>query len=156
GMPSLRVPVTTTPGQLSWAWAGSGWKVAPRIPGSWGRETLGGQVIVGGSESFTVIFSEQLAVLPAASNTVQWTVMVPTGKKSPERWSHSSFTTPQLSSNGTLKVTVAPHLPGSLFTVMSAGQKIFGGWVSFTVTVNEQVAVLPPASVAVQLTVVVP
>ena len=39
---------------------------------------------------------------------------------------------------------------------MLAGQVIVGACVSFTVTVNEQVAVLPPASVAVQLTGVVP
>ena len=37
-----------------------------------------------------------------------------------------------------------------------AGQLITGGCVSCTVTVNEQLAVLPDPSVAVQLTVVVP
>ena len=39
---------------------------------------------------------------------------------------------------------------------MLAGQVIEGACVSLTVTVNEQLAVLPLASVAVQLTVVVP
>ena len=39
---------------------------------------------------------------------------------------------------------------------MLAGQIITGGWVSTTVTVNEQLAVFPEASVAVQTTVVVP
>ncbi len=39
---------------------------------------------------------------------------------------------------------------------MSAGQLILGASVSLTVTVNVQVAVLPAASVAVQLTVVRP
>ena len=37
-----------------------------------------------------------------------------------------------------------------------AGQVTVGGCVSLTVTVNEQVAVLPDPSVAVQVTVVVP
>lgn len=39
---------------------------------------------------------------------------------------------------------------------MFAGQVIEGGCVSLTVTVNEQEAVLPELSVAVQVTVLVP
>jgi hypothetical protein len=39
---------------------------------------------------------------------------------------------------------------------MLAGQTIAGASVSLTVTVNEQVAVFPAPSVAVQITVVVP
>jgi hypothetical protein len=39
---------------------------------------------------------------------------------------------------------------------MFAGHVIIGGSVSLTVTVNEHVAVFPDASVAVQVTVVVP
>jgi hypothetical protein len=39
---------------------------------------------------------------------------------------------------------------------MFAGQLIVGGCVSLMVTVKEQFAVLPAASVAVQVTVVVP
>jgi hypothetical protein len=39
---------------------------------------------------------------------------------------------------------------------MLAGQLIVGLWVSLTVTVNEQVALAPTASLATQLTVVVP
>ena len=39
---------------------------------------------------------------------------------------------------------------------MFVGQVIVGGVVSLTVTVNEQVPVLPDASVAVQVTVVTP
>ncbi|HZH61489.1 MAG TPA: hypothetical protein VEY70_18360 [Metabacillus sp.] len=54
-------------------------------------------------------------------------------------------------------MTIAPHSPGSFDTVMSAVQVIIGGSVSFTVTSNEQGAlVLPEASVAVHVTVVVP
>jgi len=39
---------------------------------------------------------------------------------------------------------------------MFAGQMIVGGCVSFTVTVKVQLAVLPEASLAMQVTVVVP
>ena len=41
-------------------------------------------------------------------------------------------------------------------TVTSAGQVITGGVVSSTVTVIEQLALLPESSVAVKVTVVVP
>jgi hypothetical protein len=43
-----------------------------------------------------------------------------------------------------------------VFTVMGAGHVAVGGSVSLTVTVTEQVLVLPLASVAVQFTVVTP
>jgi len=48
--------------------------------------------------------------------------------------------------------TVAPSNPAVTGTVISVGQEIVGGCVSFTVTVNEQVG---PAEAA-QFTVVVP
>ena len=47
-------------------------------------------------------------------------------------------------------------MPGSLLSTIFAGQAITGFSVSLTVTVNEQVAMFPAASVAVQWTVVVP
>jgi hypothetical protein len=53
-------------------------------------------------------------------------------------------------------LTTAEHEFGSLDTVMFAGQMATGGCVSFTVTVKLHDAVLPAASVAVQLTGVVP
>ena len=39
---------------------------------------------------------------------------------------------------------------------MLEGHVIVGAWLSFTVTVNEQVETLPAGSVAVEVTVVVP
>ncbi len=63
----------------------------------------------------------------------------------------------QLSVAVALKVTTAPHSPASLFCVMSSGQSITGFSLSTTVTVKSHVAVLlPDASVAVAVTVVVP
>ena len=43
-----------------------------------------------------------------------------------------------------------------MFTVAFAGQAMVGAWASFTVTVKEQVAVLPEASVTRNELVVVP
>ena len=48
------------------------------------------------------------------------------------------------------------HDPVSAGLVIFAGQLIVGGCVSVTVTVKLHVALLPEASVAVQVTVVVP
>ena len=53
-------------------------------------------------------------------------------------------------------MNTAPHALGSLFTVALAGQVIAGAWLSLTVTLNEQEAVLPEASVTRKLLVVVP
>jgi hypothetical protein len=47
-----------------------------------------------------------------------------------------------------------PRVGGTTLTF--AGHTIVGACVSFTVTVNEQVAVFPDVSVAVAVTVVVP
>ena len=53
------------------------------------------------------------------------------------------------------KVTLAPHWPAALFTVMFDGQLIIGA-KPLTVTVNEHCAVKPAPSVTVCVTVVVP
>lgn len=54
-------------------------------------------------------------------------------------------------------MTTAPHSPGSFDTVISPGQIITGGSVSFTVIVNEHCADSPlQGSVAVQVTIVDP
>ena len=45
--------------------------------------TLAGQVMWGASSSLTVTVKEQLALLPAASVAVQWTVVMPSGKRLP-------------------------------------------------------------------------
>ena len=53
-------------------------------------------------------------------------------------------------------MAIPVHRPGVLFTVTFEGQVIVGGCVSLTVTVKLHCAVLPEASVAVEVTVVVP
>jgi hypothetical protein len=62
----------------------------------------------------------------------------------------------QLSLKLTEYVTMAAHWPGSLLTLTLAGQVIEGASVSFTVTVNEQVAVLPEPSVTTNVFAVTP
>jgi hypothetical protein len=51
---------------------------------------------------------------------------------------------------------MAPHWPASLLTEMLAGQLMTGFSLSFTVTVNEQLAVFPLASVTTKVLVVTP
>src|SRR5437868_4604443 len=51
---------------------------------------------------------------------------------------------------------VAKHWFASVLMVTSSGQAMVGFWLSRTITVWVQVAVLPPASVTVQVTVLVP
>src|SRR5437764_1956575 len=63
---------------------------------------------------------------------------------------------PQLSVAVALKSTTAEHCPRSLYTTVSAGQTMAGGWLSLTATVCVQLLVLPQASVAVQVIVVTP
>jgi hypothetical protein len=117
---------------------------------------LAGQVITGSSTSFTVTLNVQVAVLPDASVAVQVTVEVPVGKALPEAGLQLVVTPGQLSVADAVNETAAVHNPGSVLAVMFEGHVIAGASLSITVTVNEQVAVLPALSVAVQVTVVTP
>jgi hypothetical protein len=121
-----------------------------------GSAMSAGQLMVGASLSTTVTRCTQVAVLPEVSVAVQVTEVVPLGKTVGA--SLATLARPQLSAAVAVpKLTLAAeHWPGSVLTVTSGGHEIVGGSVSLTVTVNEQEAVLPAASVAVQATVVVP
>src|SRR5687767_531656 len=88
-------------------------------------------------------------------------IVVPTGYGAVN--CRPSLRTPDTVTPGQLSValatpgfTVAEHNPGVLPTVIFIGQVIVGAWVSLTVTEKLQVAWLPPTSVAVQVTWVVP
>jgi hypothetical protein len=107
--------------------------------------------------SLTVTVNPQLAVLPDASVAVQLTVVVPSGNAVPDAGIHTTFAIIQLSVAVALKLTAAEHWPDELPTVIGAGHITTGGCESVTVTVNvHALDVLPDASVAVQLTLVVP
>ena len=116
---------------------------------------LAGQVITGGSISFTVTVKLQVAVLFAASLTVYVTVVTPTLKiRVPTTLmpvagdvpvvapvsAHVCTVTKQLSAAvGFGVATDALHNPTVAFTEILAGQVIVGGCTSFTVTVKVQV-----------------
>ena len=117
---------------------------------------LPGQVMWGASSSSTVTLKEQLALLPDASVAAHWTMVVPFGKRLPLAGLHTMLALPQLSVAVAAKATTAPHWLGSLLTRMSAGQWGAGSSVSLTVTLKLQAAELSAASVAMQVTVVVP
>src|SRR5438445_6762343 len=107
--------------------------------------------MLGGSVSLTVTLNAQVLVLPAASVAVQITVVVPTGNNVPLGGLHATVAPGQLSVTVGAKATVAPHTPGSVPVVISAGQVIAGFSVSLTVTLNVQLLALPLASVAVHV-----
>src|SRR5207247_508344 len=118
--------------------------------------TNGGHVIVGGWLSVTITVCTQFAVLPLASRTVHVTRFVPTGKLC-----GALFVTvvgPQLSPvTGVPRFTfVAAHCPLFGATVTNGGHVIVGGWLSVTITVCTQFAVLPLASRTVHVTRFVP
>jgi hypothetical protein len=115
-----------------------------------------GQLICGASKSRTVTVWTAIAELPELSVTAHVTTVAPFGKTGGA--SLTTVATPQLSEvSGVPKLTpVAEHWPGSVLTVTPAGAVMVGDSVSFTVTVKLHVAVLPAASVAMQLTVLAP
>lgn len=70
----------------------------------------------------------------------------------------TTVTPGQLSvADGAAQLTTAEHTPGEVLVIIFSGQLTkTGAWLSVTVTVNEQAAVFPLASVATYVTVVIP
>ena len=95
-------------------------------------------------------------VFPAASVPVTVTSVVPTGNTLPEAGTLTNVAPAQLSEIVGVKVTTASHSPGSLLTIISAGQVTTGASSSFTVTLKVHTLVFPAASVPVTVTSVVP
>ena len=93
---------------------------------------------------------------PLASVAVLVTVVVPTGNAVPLGGTLVKLTDPQLSLAVTLKTTLLEHWPSGTEPTKPGGQLITGGWVSFTVTLKLHVTIKFTASIAVQVTVVVP
>src|ERR1043166_1597372 len=113
--------------------------------------------MTGASASLIVTANEQLVVLPELSVVAQLTVFVPLANVEPDTGVQVTETEPQLSVAVATYVTlVLVHCPASVVPAMFDGQLITGFSVSRIVTVNEQFAVLPELSVAVQFTVLVP
>jgi hypothetical protein len=114
-----------------------------------------GAVMVGLVLSSTVTTCVAVAVLPAASVTVQVTIVLPNGSAAGALL--TTLATVQLSEvTGVPKFTLVAVHPVFVETVKAAGAVIVGLILSTTVTVCVAVAVLPAASVTVQVTVVFP
>src|ERR1035437_9800965 len=96
-----------------------------------------------------------MLVLPFTSVAILVNVVVPTANALPDAGLETIVGLPQLSVPVTVNVIIAVQVLISAFIVISDGQVIEGDWLSTTVTVNEQVLILPYISVAVPVTVVI-
>src|SRR5688500_4389560 len=116
---------------------------------------LTGTITAGAVVSCTVTVKLAEPVLPAASTAVQLTVVVVRPNPEPDTGLQVVATAPlTMSIADALKLTGAPVAPVAS-TVMLAGTVTTGGVVSTTVTVKLAEPVLPAASAAVHVTVVV-
>src|SRR5262249_55067601 len=104
----------------------------------------------------TVTVNVHWLLLPLLSHAVFVTVVTPNGNEKPLGGTLTTLSTPQLSVAVTLNVTLLEHPPDAALTVMFDGQVMTGGSLSSTVTVNVQVLLLPDASMAVLITMLVP
>jgi hypothetical protein len=87
-------------------------------------------------------------VLPLESIAVFVTVVTPGGKVEPLAGTLTRLVTlPQASVAVTVKVTLLVHPPAAAATTTLGGQEIVGALLSKIITVKEQLAVLPLASV---------
>jgi hypothetical protein len=144
-----------TPGQLSVAEAEKVTLLA-QLPPAVATVISAGHVIVGFSVSLTVTVKVQPLVLPTASVALQVTGVTPLPNELPLTGSQTMLAPGQLSVTETEKVTLLAQLPPAVLTTIFAGQVACGASVSLTVMLKVQPLVFPLASVAVQVTGVVP
>ena len=111
---------------------------------------------MGATVSSTFTVKEQPPLLPAPSEAVHMTLVVPTGKLEPDAGSH---VTVGLGSHASVAVTTnsttVPPVPVHS-AVRFPPHVTLGPTVSRTATVNEHVLVFPLLSEAAQVTVVTP
>src|SRR6185437_4663441 len=115
-----------------------------------------GTVIRGGVWSATMTWKVVEAEWPLGSLAEQVTSVDPIGNVEPEAGVQLTATTPATASVavGFVYVTTVP--PGAAFAFTSGAGPKTGGKLSWTVTLNDLLALLPAPSVAVQTTVVSP
>jgi len=115
-----------------------------------------GTVTLGGVVSWTVAWKEPVAVLPWLSVAVQLTGVVVMVNVEPDAGAQMGVIAPSTRSKAEgVYETVAPLGPAAS-AIMLCGSVRLGGVVSCTITWKLPVVVLPWASVAKQVTVVVP
>ena len=117
-----------------------------------------GSTKTGAWVSLTVTLKVLLALLPRVSCAEQVTVVLPIGNVAPETGKHPTTRLPSTVSvaDGFVKLTTAPLAPVASVVTLEGTFEIVGAVVSRMVTVKLPRAVFPAASVAEQLTVVVP
>jgi hypothetical protein len=116
-----------------------------------------GTVITGGVWSVTMTWKLVEAEWPPGSLAEQLTVVDPIGNVEPETGAQLTATTPATASVAVGFVYVTTVLPpGATFAFTSGAGPKTGGKLSWTVTLNDLLALLPALSVAVQTTVVSP
>src|SRR5207249_1055098 len=118
-----------------------------------GREATFG---TGDVVSMTVTVKDLLAVLPCASAALQVTVVVPRTNVLPAAGVQLTATLPSTMSTASAVDGSAGTAALVASAVRLAGTVTTGGLASLTVTVKDWLAVFPCASVALQVTVVVP
>lgn len=106
--------------------------------------------------SATVTVKLCAALLPALSVAVHVTVVVPSGNVAPDAGVQFGVTAPSTASVAVTVYDITVPAGPTADAVNGPGTLITGGVVSCTVTVKLVRAVLPLASVAVHVTVVVP
>ena len=110
-----------------------------------------GQVMAGASSSLTVTNCSQVVLFPAASTTVQVTVVTPIRKVAGA--SFETDATAQLSAvTGVPRATVAKQSPASVVAVMFEGQAMLGTSLSVMSTMKVHEEVLPDESVVLIVT----
>jgi hypothetical protein len=130
-------------------------KITPVAPVA-STVALAGTVTTGRVVSVTVTVKEAAPLLPRASMAVHVTVVAPSGNVAPLAGAHVAGTAPSmLSVADVVKLKGAPVAPVAS-TLAFAGTVTTGPIVSATVTVKAAARLLPRASVAVHVTVVVP
>src|SRR5262245_42002403 len=97
-----------------------------------------------------------VAVLPLASVAVQMIVLVPGGSEAGALLVRLAMVQLSVAAGAVTVMLVAKHKPKAMFTLTFALVARKGVWVSSTMTRCEDVVVLPLASLAVQMTVLVP
>jgi hypothetical protein len=108
------------------------------------------EFIIGGTLSTTVTSNEQVADSPDAVVAVYVTVVVPRVKTDPEFLFVVRVAPPQLSETvGAFQLTRASQFAFALAVIFVGHPDIVGAMLSTTVTLKEQVAIFPAASVAV-------
>lgn len=120
---------------------------------------LVGQEMEGSCISFIVTTKVHNLIFPAISDALNITLLLPLGNAEPEGRPLILVTLvlPQLSlAVADAKVVTDEQLLGSVFFTILGGQLMVGAWTSLIVTLKEQVVLSPAASVARQITVVIP